>query len=94
MSIFLLVLIVIEGLVIWGSKCHQNNFPVVCDGYVKYMYEEADCEKLIDQLSCQFSEIIRNKRPEVQCHPQHNLGSEFWRLQIIKKVDLWRPFQI
>ena len=37
---------------------------------------------------------MRNKRPEVQCHPQHNLGSKFWRLQIIKKVDLWRPFQI
>ena len=21
---------------IWRSKCHQNNSPVVCDGYVKY----------------------------------------------------------
>ena len=29
-----------------------------------------------------------------KCHPKHKLGSEFWRLQIIKKVDLWRPFQI
>ena len=45
MSIFLLVLIVIEGLVIWGSKCHQNNFHVVCDGYVKYMYEEAEVDR-------------------------------------------------
>ena len=25
---------------IWGSICHQNNSPVVCDGHVKY--EEVD----------------------------------------------------
>ena len=43
MSIFLLVPIVIKGLVIWGSKCHQDNSPVVCDGYVKY--EEAEVDK-------------------------------------------------
>ena len=30
---------------IWGSKCHQNNFPVVCDGYVKY--EEAEVDRLV-----------------------------------------------
>ena len=42
MSIFLLMLIVIKGLVIWGSKCQQNNFPVVCDGYVKYEEAEVD----------------------------------------------------
>ena len=35
-----LVVIVIKGSVIWGSKCHRNNSPVVCDGYVKY--EEAE----------------------------------------------------
>ena len=40
-----LVAIVIEGLMIWGSKCHQNNFPVVCDGYVKY--EEAEVDRLV-----------------------------------------------
>ena len=28
-----------------GSKCHQNNSPVVCDGYVKY--EEAEVERLV-----------------------------------------------
>ena len=28
-------LFVIKGLMIWGSKCHQNNSPVVCDDYVK-----------------------------------------------------------
>ena len=39
-SISSLVAIVIKGLMIWGSKCHQNNSPVVCDGYVKY--EEAE----------------------------------------------------
>ena len=27
--------IVIKGLMIWGSKCHQNNSPVVCNGYLK-----------------------------------------------------------
>ena len=27
--------LVIEGLIIWGSKC-QNISPVVYDGYVKY----------------------------------------------------------
>ena len=30
---------------IWGSICHQNNSPVVCDGYVKY--EEAEVERLV-----------------------------------------------
>ena len=33
-----LVAIVIEGLMICGSKCHQTNLPVVWDGYVKYRY--------------------------------------------------------
>ena len=37
-----LVAIVIKGLLIWGSKYHQNNSPVLCDGYVKY--EEAEIE--------------------------------------------------
>ena len=40
-----LVTIVIKGLMIWGSKCHQNNSPVVCDGYVKY--EEAEVDRLV-----------------------------------------------
>ena len=35
----------IKGLMIWGSKCHQNNSPVVCDGYVKY--EEAEVDRLV-----------------------------------------------
>ena len=37
--------VVIKGLMIWGSKCHQNNSPVVCDGYVKY--EEAEVDRLV-----------------------------------------------
>ena len=44
-SISSLVAIVIKGLMIWGSKCHQNNSPVVCDGYVKY--EEAEVDRLV-----------------------------------------------
>ena len=36
--------IVIKGLMLWGSKCHQNNTLVVCDGYVKY--EEAEVDRL------------------------------------------------
>ena len=39
------MVIVIKGLMIWGSKCHQNNSPVVCDGYVKY--EEAEIDRLV-----------------------------------------------
>ena len=27
------------------QKCHQNNSPVVCDGYVKY--EEAEVDRLV-----------------------------------------------
>ena len=37
-----LVAIVFEGLMLWGSKCHQNNSPVVCDGYVKNGEAEID----------------------------------------------------
>ena len=44
-SISSLVAIVIEGLMIWESKCHQNNSPVVCDGYVKY--EEVEVDRLV-----------------------------------------------
>ena len=41
----LLAAIVIKRLMIWGSKCHQNNFPVVCEGYVKY--EEAEVDRSV-----------------------------------------------
>ena len=38
--------IVIKGLMPWGSNGHLNsnlsNFPVICDGYVKYGEAEAD----------------------------------------------------
>ena len=44
-SISSLVAIEIKGLMIWGSKCHRNNFPVVCDSYVKY--EEAEVDRLV-----------------------------------------------
>ena len=37
--------VVSKGLMIWGLKCHQNNSPVVCDGYVEY--EEAEVDRLI-----------------------------------------------
>ena len=37
-----LVAIVVKGLMIWGSKCHQNNSRVVCEGYVKYKEAEVD----------------------------------------------------
>ena len=40
--------IVIKGLMIWGSKCHKTNSPVVCDGYVKY--EEAEVDRLVTIL--------------------------------------------
>ena len=42
-SISSLVAIVIKGLIIWRSKCHQNNSAEVCDGYVKY--EEAEIDR-------------------------------------------------
>ena len=45
MNISSLVAVVIKGLMIWGSKCHQNNYPVVCDGYVKH--EEAEVNSLV-----------------------------------------------
>ena len=46
---FSFVAIVIKGLMIWGSKCHQNYSPVVCDGYVKY--EKAEVDKLVAILN-------------------------------------------
>ena len=38
-SIYLLVVLVIKGLIIWESKCHKKTL-VLADGYVKY--EEAE----------------------------------------------------
>ena len=37
--------VVIKRLMIWASKCHQTNFPEVCDGYVKY--EKAKIYRLV-----------------------------------------------
>ena len=48
MSFSSLVAIVIKGLMIWRSKCHQNNSPVGFDGYVKY--EEAEVDRLVPIL--------------------------------------------
>ena len=45
LPIYSLVAIVIKRLMIRRSKCHQNNSPVVCDGYVKY--EEAEVDRLV-----------------------------------------------
>ena len=33
---------------IWGSKYHRNNSPVVCDGCVKY--EETEVDRLVATL--------------------------------------------
>ena len=41
-SISLLVALVIKGLIIWESKCHQNPL-VLSGGYVKY--EEAEVHR-------------------------------------------------
>ena len=45
MGISSLVAIVKKGLMMWESKCRQNNSPVVCDGYVTY--EEAEVDILV-----------------------------------------------
>ena len=45
MNISSLVAVVIKELMIWGSKCDQNNSPVVCDGYVEH--EEAEVNSLV-----------------------------------------------
>ena len=45
MNISSLVAVVIKELMIWGSKCRQNNSTVVCDGYVEY--EEAEVNSLV-----------------------------------------------
>ena len=37
--------VVIKGLMIWGSKCHQNNSPVVCDDCCNY--EEGEVDRLV-----------------------------------------------
>ena len=53
--------ILIEGLMIWGSKCHQNNSPVVCDGYVKY--EEAEIDRLVAILKTAADRVEYSKQP-------------------------------
>ena len=60
---------------------------MVCDDYVKYEKTELDRSAIM-------AVFLDNEKQEaeVQCHPPHNLGSEFWRPQIIKKVYLRRPF--
>ena len=45
MSSLVAIVLVIKGLIIKESKCHQNNSPVVCDGYVKF--EETEIDRLV-----------------------------------------------
>ena len=52
--------VVIKGLMIWRSKCHRNS-PVVSDGYVKYMYEEAEVDRLAIMQDFQENEKKRLK---------------------------------
>ena len=42
-SISLLVVVVIKGLMIWASKCHQKKSSVV---YVMAKYEESEVDRL------------------------------------------------
>ena len=57
-SISLLVALVIKGLIIWESKCHQK-MPWC---YLMAMWSMRK-QKFIDQLSCNISEIMRKSRP-------------------------------
>ena len=47
------------------SKCHQNNTPVVCDGYVKY--EEAEVDILVAILkqitAAAADRVVYSKQP-------------------------------
>ena len=58
-SIPSLVAIVIKGLMIWGSKCHKNNSPVVCDDYVKY--EEAKVDRLVAILKTKTAAVAADR---------------------------------
>ena len=35
---------------IWGTKCHKKNYPVVCGGYVKYEEAEVDISAIIQDF--------------------------------------------
>ena len=65
LSISLLVAVVIKGLMICGSKCHQKNSAgPVCDGYVNMKGAEVDRLVAImktndNWLSCKVSKIVR-----------------------------------
>ena len=59
--------IVIKGLMIWGSKCHRNNSPVVCDGYVKY--EEAEVDRLVAISKKQITAAAAADRVEYSKQP-------------------------
>ena len=52
---------------IWGSKGHTNNFPVVCDGYVKY--EEAEVDRLVAILKKQITAAAAADRVEYSKQP-------------------------
>ena len=60
-SIFLLVALVIKGLIIWKSKCHQKNPLVLSDGYVKY--EEAEVHRSATMQDFGDNEIKKIKWP-------------------------------
>ena len=44
-----------------GIKCHQNNSPVVCNGYVKY--EEAEVGKKITAAAATEDRVEYSKQP-------------------------------
>ena len=51
---------IIKWLMIWRSKCHQNNPPVVCDGYVKYEEAEVDRLRPVHPSIRPFSSLIQD----------------------------------
>ena len=60
---------VFKGLMIWGSKCHQNNSPVIRDGYVKY--EEAEVDRLVailEKITAAAADRVEySKQPASDC---------------------------
>ena len=44
---------------IWGSKCQQKNYPVVCDGFVKF--EEAEVNRLVAILKTKIAAAVEDR---------------------------------
>ena len=57
----------------WGTKCHQNISPVVCNDYVKYEEAEVDRLKTNNCAAAAEADRVENSKQPASARAAHAL---------------------